>query len=99
MTDWPTGLQPYKRTPEFTETSIPLGLLRAHATKAGTWAQLHVLEGRLRFRELVRDRVFDLGPGIHPVIRPEEQHEVAPLGPVRFFVEFCRMEGEAGKTL
>ena len=95
MTGWPAGLQPYKRTPEFTETGIPPGLLRAHATRPGTWARLHVLEGTLRFRDLVQDRVFDLGPGIHPVIRPEDLHEVAPLGSVRFFVEFCRLEDTA----
>lgn len=92
MTDWPAGLTPYKRTPEFTETTIPAGLLRAHATKPGTWAQLHVLSGRLRFSDLVRGVVLDLDPGRHPLIRPEELHEVAPLGPVRFFVEFCRQE-------
>lgn len=92
MSDWPKGLTPYKRTPEFTETTIPAGLLRAHATKPGTWAQLHLLHGRLRFRDLDRNTVLDLAPGIHPLIRPEALHAVAPLGPVRFLVEFCRQE-------
>ena len=89
MPDWPEGLIPYKRTPEFTEATIPAGLLRAHATKPGSWACLHVLEGRLRFRDLARDSVLDLDSGVHPLIRPDELHEVEAVGPVRFFVEFC----------
>ena len=33
----PGGLHEYKRTPEFTESSIPQGLLKDHNTKAGIW--------------------------------------------------------------
>lgn len=43
----PQGLHAYRRTPEFTETTIPKTLLSAHTTKQGTWALIHVLEGRL----------------------------------------------------
>ncbi len=86
---WPDDLAPYRRTAEFTETTIPAGLLRAHSTKAGTWARLHVLEGGLLFRDLVTGTGHRLGPGIHPLILPGMPHEVAPLGRVRFFVEFC----------
>jgi tellurite methyltransferase len=38
-----------KRTPEFTEATVPQGLLRDHSTKAGVWAQIRVLEGTLRY--------------------------------------------------
>lgn len=86
---WPEGLVPYRRTPEFTQTTIPAGLTRAHATRAGTWARILVLEGELLFRDLPSGAEMRLGPGLHPLIHPARLHEVAPLGPVRFLVEFC----------
>lgn len=86
---WPADAAPYRRTPDFTETTVPKGLLRTHSTKPGTWARLHVLEGRLLFRDLADGFEAMLDPGIHPLIHPGRPHEVAPLGPVRFFVEFC----------
>lgn len=89
LPDWPGDAEPYRRTPEFTETSAPAALTRAHSTKPGTWARLHVLEGRLIFRDLEGGGDFTLETGIHPLIHPARLHEVAICGPVRFFVEFC----------
>lgn len=90
---WPEAIDPYKRTPEFTETSVPAGLLRRHSTKPEVWARLHVLAGTLIFRDLETGTETRLLPGIHPLIHPEQAHEVEPVGPVRFFVEFCRAAG------
>ncbi len=91
--DWPDALVPVRRTAEFTEATVPAGLRRAHATRPGTWARLHVLEGRLLFRDLASGAEQVLGPGVHPVIHPERLHEVEPQGAVRFFVEFCAPGG------
>lgn len=85
---WPDGLVAYRRSPDFTETTIPGGLLRAHATKPGVWAKLHVLAGSLRFRDLESGEERLLPMGVHPLIFPAALHEVEPCGPVRFFVEF-----------
>lgn len=85
---WPDGLAPYRRTPDFTEATIPPGLLKAHATKHGVWGKLHVIAGTLKFLDLVSGEQRALSVGIHPLIFPEELHEVEPCGPVRFFVEF-----------
>ncbi len=93
---WPEGLAAYKRTPEFTELTVPAGLLRSHSTKSGVWAKLHVLSGRLLFRDLVNHTEHKLAPGIHALIHPQAQHEVAPLGEVRFFVEFWSAPVESG---
>ena len=41
----PPGAQAYKRTPVFTQDTVPAGLLRDHVTREGTWALIHVLEG------------------------------------------------------
>jgi tellurite resistance-related uncharacterized protein len=90
----PPGLHAYRRTPDFTEATIPKALLKAHTTKDGTWGLIHVLEGRLAYRVIdparpPRQTVLSAqqGPG---VIEPMILHEVEPLGPVRFFVEFHR---------
>lgn len=90
---WPEGLAAYKRTPEFTEVTVPAGLLRSHSTKAGVWAKIHVLSGRLRFTDLVQGGWQDLEVGIHSLVYPQAEHEVAPLGEVRFFVEFYAAPG------
>lgn len=62
---WPPGLVPGRRTAEFDEATIPAGLLRAHATRPGTWGRVHVMEGRLRFRDLASGEERELGRGVH----------------------------------
>jgi tellurite resistance-related uncharacterized protein len=90
----PPGALPYSRTAEFDETSVPAGLLKAHRTKAGAWGLVHVLEGRLAYRVTDPARPASetvLTPGKPGVVEPGILHEVEPLGPVRFFVEFHRL--------
>ena len=41
-------LTPYKRTPSFSEATVPAGLLADHATKEGVWALIQVEDGALR---------------------------------------------------
>lgn len=90
----PVDVAPYKRTPEFTEASVPAGLLKTHSTKEGVWSLVHVREGELIYR--VTDprrprREVVLDPRSPPgVVEPTVLHEVEPRGTVRFFVEFYR---------
>jgi len=94
MAALPEGVAPYRKTPVFTETTIPAGLLRSHSTAAGVWGLIHVLEGRLRYRVIEAGEERVLEPGAPPgVVEPTVTHEVAPLGPVRFYVEFHRHAG------
>jgi tellurite methyltransferase len=86
----PTGLVAYQRTAEFTEATIPAGLRAKHATKPGVWAEIKVLEGRLRYRVEALDREFALDVHASGVVLPEVPHHVDPDGPVRFYVEFSR---------
>jgi tellurite resistance-related uncharacterized protein len=92
----PPDVRPYRRTQTFTEATVPAALLKAHTTKAGAWALIHVLEGRLAYRledpgrppsEIVLSA--ETPPG---VIEPTVLHAVEPLGSVRFCVEFHRRE-------
>ena len=80
----------YRTTPVFTETSVPAGLTQAHATKAGVWARIVVLEGALRYHVRALDRSFVLDPARPGIVLPEVEHRVEPLGPLRFYVEFYR---------
>lgn len=87
---WPEGLVAYKRTPDFTEATVPAGLLKAHSTKAGVWAQIHVQQGQLRFRDLETGMESLLAVGTHRLIFPQALHEVEPAGKMQFYVEFYR---------
>ncbi len=92
MAALPEGVAPYRRTPVFTEATIPAGLRRSHSTASGIWGLIHVLEGRLLYRVLGSGTERVLEPGGPPgVVEPTVPHEVAPLGTVRFYVEFHRL--------
>ena len=87
----PSAVEAYRRTPEFTEESIPDGLRKPHRTKPGVWGRIVVLEGQLLYRILQpASGELTLGADNPGVIEPEVEHEVEPLGRVRFFVEFYR---------
>jgi tellurite methyltransferase len=84
----PAGYVVTRRTPEFTHDTVPSALLSAHETKAGTWALIHVLEGKLRYCIEAPPLEAILEPGQPGVIPPQVAHHVEPIGPVRFYVEF-----------
>lgn len=88
------GLEPHKRTPVFTEDTVPAGLLGDHSTKDGVWGLIHVEEGKLRYfvtdpRRPPSEQV--LTPATAPgVVEPTILHRVEPVGTVRFYVQFLR---------
>ncbi|HLI20384.1 MAG TPA: DUF1971 domain-containing protein [Stellaceae bacterium] len=86
----------YHKTAQFTETTVPAGLLRDHRTKDGAWGVIRVLEGKLAYRlkDARRPQTeYLLTPKTIPVvIEPTIAHEVEPCGAVRFFIEFYRRE-------
>lgn len=90
----PPGLEAYKRTPVFTETSVPAGLLADHTTKEGTWGLIEVEQGSLVYRVTDPRRAASehlLTPDSEPgVVEPTIRHHVEPQGPVRFHVTFLR---------
>ena len=89
--EWPEGVAPYHRTPEFDEQTLPPGLAREHTTKRGVWGRIEVVAGALRYvvaAPVNRSwRIEAPGSGI---IVPQIPHHVAAEGSVRFFVEFFR---------
>ena len=87
----PSTVSSYKRTPDFTEHTVPAGLLRSHNTKDGVWGKIVVLEGRLLYRilEPAVEEVL-LTPDRYGVVEPTVKHEVVPSPGVRFYVDFHR---------
>ena len=87
----PEGAEVYKTSAEFTERTIPEGMLRDHQTKAGTWGRIVVKEGKLMYSlSEPRTSAWILRPGIDGIIAPGISHWIAPHGHVRFVVEFLR---------
>lgn len=85
----------YKRTPIFATDTVPVALLKAHSTKAGCWALIHVLEGELLYvvddpRRPASHAMLKCGepPGL---IEPTILHRVEPGVGARFQVEFYRI--------
>ena len=86
----PPGYVAYRRTPVFTHETVPAALLRAHETKDGAWALIHVLDGRLRDCVEIPPSASILEPGRPGVIAPRIRPHVEPIGAARFYVEFHR---------
>jgi len=91
--EFPDDLVAYKKTPEFTEETIPKGFQKDHSTKAGVWGLLHVLEGTLIYT--VNEpavRQYEVKQGEQAVIAPCLLHSAVPKGKVKFYVEFHTKE-------
>ncbi len=89
MKSIPPAYLPYKRTPTFTQDTLPASLQRAHSTKPGVWALIHVEAGQVRYViHSDPEEVILLGPGLFGVVEPEVMHHVEPIGPAQMFVEF-----------
>jgi len=95
MKSLPSHVRAYQRTKEFTETTIPAGLTSRHSTKAGVWGRICIVDGSLRYRILEPESEPEeilLTPAKDGVVEPQIAHQVEPIGPVRFYVEFLRPE-------
>ncbi|MDM0115430.1 DUF1971 domain-containing protein [Variovorax sp. J22R133] len=84
----PAHFEPYRSSPVFTQDTVPAGLRKDHTTRAGTWGKIQVLEGQLRYRVDGWQVDTVLTPEAPGIVVPEVLHNVEPVGPVRFFVEF-----------
>lgn len=95
--EFPAGLHEYKRTPVFSETSIPAGLLADHETRRGVWGLIHVEEGTLLYTvHHPQDHTYVLNAGDQGVVAPLMKHRVEARGGVKFYVAFHRKHGSEG---
>jgi len=89
--EFPDGLVAYKKTPHFTEATIPKGLLNNHTTKLGTWGLIHVLDGTLAYiHEQKGIKPINIKAGETAAVPPCMPHHVCAHGTVTFFVEFYK---------
>lgn len=79
---------PYRSTPIFDETTLPLALRSDHSLKAGAWGLIQVLEGQVRLTYATPPSEIVLSPGTPGRIAPEQVHSIEPLGPMRMRVDF-----------
>jgi tellurite resistance-related uncharacterized protein len=84
----PPGLTMIRRTAFFDERTIPAALRRNHRTAPDVWGMIRVVAGRLRLKVITPPGEFVIDPTQAGVVLPQQPHEVEPLGPVRFFIEF-----------
>ncbi len=92
--EMPDAVRPYKRTPEFTNETIPKGLLKQHSTKRGVWGRIFVLEGALEYTvEHPIETTIEIAEGQQANISPQVPHSVKADGRVRFYVEFYTTPG------
>jgi tellurite resistance-related uncharacterized protein len=85
----PDGLLLIRSSREWDDQTMPTSLLRSHRIARGMWGRIVVRHGHLRFVART-DPELDvvLGPDATQAIPPEVEHEVRPLGPVSFSIDF-----------
>ncbi len=89
----PTTLRFVRTGPEWDEHNLPAGLRRPHRLGTGTWGRIHVRDGRLLFAIASQPPLeVELVPGTEQAVPPEMDHEVRPLGPVRFSMDFLTVD-------
>jgi len=87
----PADLEVVRATDTWDERTMPAGLRRVHRVAAETWGRIRVEAGTLRFRAQTCSAVeVVLRAGAVQAIPPDVEHDVEPMGAVRFCVEFLR---------
>ena len=86
----PERLVNYKSTSVFDQDTVPRGLRKNHATAAGVWGRIVVLDGTLEY--WINDQLRLLTPDESGVVVPELRHSVRPRGLMRFRVDFYRRQ-------
>lgn len=79
---------PYRSTPVFDQDTLPAALRARHATKAGVWGVIRVLEGELELACLEPESTVLLTPEMPGLVLPEQPHFVRPRGTMRMQVDF-----------
>jgi tellurite resistance-related uncharacterized protein len=68
---------------------MPACLLHGHRVASGTWGRIVVHDGQLRFAASTKPALnVELRRDSTQAIPPDVDHQVRPLGPVRFSIDF-----------
>ena len=89
----PANLRIVRTSPDWNELSLPTGLRRSHRLGTGTWGRIQVHQGRLEFSMASQPPLqHELVRGDEQAIPPEMDHEVRPIGSVRFSLDFLAVD-------
>lgn len=89
----PDGIVQYSASPVFDENSVPDALLKNHKVKEGVWGRIVVFEGDIHYIVAGQeDEILSVTPSNFAIIEPDILHHVSLTGPVKFQVEFYRIE-------
>lgn len=92
MTDLPSYVEVYSRSPVFTSETVPHKLTQAHQTKGGVWGRLVVMSGGLEFVRVGPPEVRSfVDAGDVMIILPEDLHFVTLKPDTAFQIEFSRV--------
>jgi tellurite resistance-related uncharacterized protein len=92
MKQLPENALPYRQTAIFNQNTIPNGLLNQHTTKAGTWAKINVISGKLLYQILsTPSENHILTPTFSGIVEPQIPHQVKAIETVEFYVEFYQI--------
>ena len=89
----PECLRFVRSTRVWDERTLPQGLRRAHRIAGGTWGRIVVFQGSLRFRAETKPPLeVVVDPSTIQAVPPAVEHEVAPIGSVRFSIDFLAVD-------
>lgn len=89
MKQLPSDVRFYRKTPEFTDQSVPSALLKDHRLAEGVWGRIVVLEGSVTYAiQEPEPETVELSPSRSGVVEPGARHHVIPGPGARFCVEF-----------
>ena len=88
--DLPAGFVRFRKTPAYTESSMPREYLGEHTTATVIWGRIVVLDGKLSYHVEAPATTLELTPEQPGIIIPRARYHFRPDGRVRFFIEFYR---------
>jgi len=78
-------LRPYRKTPEFTHSTVPRSLLDGRISAPGCWSSVTITNGELTLHVGTRREL--LTPPLPGLVNPETNYRVEVHGPVSFHIE------------
>lgn len=88
-TELPEDIVPYARSPQFSASTLPEKLKKAHDLKAGAWGRLNILAGTVTYFTIGQTDTVELSDTDTFIIPPEEKHYIAVSDDAELFIEFC----------
>lgn len=88
----PANASCYRTLGPWSEDEIPEGLKGQHQLKAGSWAEIHIVSGKIDFAwdDLESSVAHTLGAGMKLTVPPLVLHHLIVTGPVEISLSFFR---------